>query len=102
MVIVLEKALHSMRIGPPPPPYSQSDPPPFRDANRVAQTLITLPSHLLLRIVYGLFPQVPDKDRGTVERQRLTLYWINTSLRLVCKPLYIGMTFSLLMLPPAS
>ncbi|KAL4248787.1 hypothetical protein ABKN59_008348 [Abortiporus biennis] len=59
---------------PPPPPYSQ--PPP---------TLVTVPPHILLKIVYETFTSTTS-----IEKQRKTLYWLNVSLRTVCRSLYIA------------
>lgn len=91
MVLVLEKPPLSMR--PAPPPYivnEAANPPPFPNAHKVPTTLASLSPALLLKIVYSTFPQLPDRDRGKMERQRMTLYWLNTSLRLVNRSLYIG------------
>ncbi|OBZ74541.1 hypothetical protein A0H81_05199 [Grifola frondosa] len=83
MVIIDEKM-----ILPPPPPYVADgpvSPPPFPcQFPRDAPTLVTLPSHLLLRIVYETFPQ------GRVEKQRKLLYWLTMSLRLVSRALYVA------------
>jgi hypothetical protein len=86
MVIVDEKSLH------PPPPYNVAGAaplPPFPH-RRQQLTLSVLPPHLLLKIVYMTFPQTPGVDEGRLERQRKTLYWLCTSLRLVNKALYTG------------
>jgi len=82
MIIINEKAQPMRGV---PPPYSDQ-PPPFT----VSPTLDTLSPHLLLQIIYRLFPQTPDVDRGKVERQRMTLYYLSTSLRLVNRVFYIG------------
>ena len=73
-----------------PPPYEQLQPPPFSLSSRPPPTLDSLSPHLLLQIVHGLFPQTPDVDKGKVERQRMTLYYLSTSLRLVNRVFYIG------------
>ncbi|KAI0668995.1 hypothetical protein C8Q78DRAFT_1080860 [Trametes maxima] len=82
MVILDEKMLL-----PPPPPYIAAgpvSPPPFPSSNRVPPTLVTLPPHLLLRIVYETFSQ------GKVQSQRKVLYWLTMSLRLVNRALYVA------------
>ncbi|KAI0270388.1 hypothetical protein BC834DRAFT_861096 [Gloeopeniophorella convolvens] len=101
MVVVDEKAQAML---PPPPPYSSPSPavrpsfvplpvpvhpPPF-SAPRARPSLATFPPHLLLHIVHRTFPQAPDKDYGKLERQRKTLYWLSTSLRLVNRAFYIA------------
>ncbi|KAF9645181.1 hypothetical protein BDM02DRAFT_3101742 [Thelephora ganbajun] len=72
-----------------PPPYEHLQPPPFPISPRPPPTLDTLSPHLLLQIVHGLFPQTPDVNKGKVERQRETLYYLSTSLRLVNRMFYI-------------
>ncbi|KAH9856200.1 hypothetical protein C2E23DRAFT_750193 [Lenzites betulinus] len=82
MVILDEKTMY-----PPPPPYVHSDPvspPPFPSQSRPPPTLVTLPPHLLLRIVYETFPP------GKVQNQRKVLYWFTMSLRLVNRALYVA------------
>jgi hypothetical protein len=49
-----------------------------------------LPSHLLLYIVHSSFPQAPDRSYNKLERQRKTLHWLATSLRLVNRTFYLG------------
>lgn len=61
----------------------------------------TLPSHILLQIVYSTFPQTDGVYEGgetvsKVERQRENLFWMEMSLRLVNRALYVGALFSLL------
>jgi len=73
-----------------PPPYEHLQPPPFLVVSRSPPTLDTLSPHLLLQIVHGLFPQTPNADKGKAERQRVTLYYLSTSLRLVNRVFYIG------------
>ncbi|TBU38485.1 hypothetical protein BD309DRAFT_971810 [Dichomitus squalens] len=83
MVILDEKAL----MLPPPPPYVEAgpvSPPPFPTQHRPPLTLVTLPPHILLRVVYETFSQ------GRVEKQRKVLYWLTLSLRLVNRAMYIG------------
>ena len=87
MIIIDEKS-QPMPSG--PPPYEDLQPPPFAIAARPPTTLDTLSPHILLQIVHGLFPQTPNADRGKVERQRMTLYYLSTSLRLVNRVFYIG------------
>jgi hypothetical protein len=87
MIIIDEKA-QVMCSG--PPPYEHLHPPPFQVSSRPPPTLDSLSPHILLQIVHGLFPQTPDVDRGKVERQRMTLYYLSTSLRLVNRVFYIG------------
>ena len=73
---------------PPPPPYAPPEPvspPPFPYQSRVAPTLPTLPPHILLHIVYATFG-----SGETIEKQRKVLYWLNTSLRAVCRTFYVG------------
>lgn len=91
MIIIGEKA-QAMNGG--PPPYEPLSPPPFQVSSRPPPTLDTLSPHLLLQIVHGLFPQTPNADKGTIERQRMTLYYLSTSLRLVNRVFYIGQWFT--------
>ncbi|KAI0371001.1 hypothetical protein BV20DRAFT_966111 [Pilatotrama ljubarskyi] len=82
MVILDEKMML-----PPPPPYIEAgpvSPPPFPVQNRPPPTLVTLPPHLLLRVVYETFTQ------GEFKKQRKVLYWLTMSLRLVSRALYIA------------
>ncbi|EPQ55722.1 hypothetical protein GLOTRDRAFT_75877 [Gloeophyllum trabeum ATCC 11539] len=92
VVITDDKSMH--RNLPPPPPYYAAgpvSPPPFPNHfPRPKLTLATLPSHILLQIVYATFPRTADKDEGKLERQRKTLYWLSTSLRLVNRAFYIA------------
>ena len=76
----------------PPPPYLSSTvpPPPFPGGHRGAAKLYDLPPSLLLKIVYMTFPQTPGFDEGKIERQRKTLGWLSTHLRLVNRSFYIG------------
>ncbi|KAH0834115.1 hypothetical protein J3R83DRAFT_11403 [Lanmaoa asiatica] len=86
MVILDEKCMI------PPPPYAAAGsvaPPPF-PGNRSHQSLATLPSHLLLKIVYTTFPQAPGINETQPERQRKTLYWLSHQLRLVNRSFYIA------------
>lgn len=55
-------------------------------------TLTTLPSYILLHIIYQTLPQSDGKFYGESkdERQRKVLYWMSISLRLVNRALYIG------------
>ncbi|KAF8645635.1 hypothetical protein AX16_007717 [Volvariella volvacea WC 439] len=77
-------------LSPPPPYIPAPGPPPFRNGHRPLMTFTALPAHLLLEIVYATFPQTPDVDRGKVERQRKTLFWLSTSFRLVNHACYIA------------
>jgi len=86
MILIDEKS-QPMHSG--PPPYQDLQPPPFALA-KSPPTLTTLSPHILLQIVHGLFPQTPNADKGKVERQRMTLYHLCTSLRLVNRVFYIG------------
>lgn len=101
MVVVDEKTML-----PPPPSYSLPlthpnvppapgylHPPPLSAASRTRMTISNLPSHLLLHIVHRTFPQVPDLSYNRLERQRKTLRWLSTSLRLVNRTFYIGTQF---------
>ena len=84
MVVLDEKSVSML---PPPPPYVEDgplSPPPFPSQSRAPPTLVTLPPHLLLRIVYDTF------SGGPVKSQRKVLYWLTMSLRLVNRALYIG------------
>jgi hypothetical protein len=100
MVVVDEKTML-----PPPPAYTSVPrtpvaaeslhPPPFSAPFRKLATLSDLPSHLLLHVVHRTFPQAPDKSYNKLERQRKTLRWLTTSLRLVNRTFYIGMSLSL-------
>ncbi|KAI0061260.1 hypothetical protein BV25DRAFT_1826734 [Artomyces pyxidatus] len=92
MVVVDEKTML-----PPPPPYvyPQSPstplslhPPPF--SAKPMATIYSLPPSVLLHIVHHTFPQVPGLDEGRLERQRRTLYWLSTSLRLVNRAIYVA------------
>ena len=89
-MIIIEEKSQPMRGVPPPYSYEHLQPPPFVVSSRPPPTLGTLSPHLLLQIVHGLFPQTPDVDRGKVERQRMTLYYLSTSLRLVNRVFYVG------------
>lgn len=91
MVIINDKL-------PPPPPYhigarhpaprsseqSQLPPPPFR-SRRTCHSLIELPQHILLQIVYATCP-----DNIDPERLRIRLYWVAMYLRLTSRALYIA------------
>ncbi|EMD35206.1 hypothetical protein CERSUDRAFT_116675 [Gelatoporia subvermispora B] len=83
MVVIDEKMML-----PPPPPYADSgpvSPPPFpSQAFREAPALGTLSPHILLRIVYEVFPQ------GRPQGQRKMLYWMSSSLRLVNRAFFIA------------
>ncbi|KAH9886986.1 hypothetical protein C8Q73DRAFT_657671 [Cubamyces lactineus] len=84
MVVLDEKSVSML---PPPPPYVEDgplSPPPFPSQSRAPPTLVTLPPHLLLRIVYDTF------SGGPVKSQRKVLYWLTMSLRLVNRALYIA------------
>ncbi|KAK7680802.1 hypothetical protein QCA50_016110 [Cerrena zonata] len=73
---------------PPPPPYAPAEPvspPPFPYQSRIVPTLATLPPNILLQIVYATFG-----GKGTIEKQRQILYWLNTSLRAVCRTIYVA------------
>lgn len=78
----------------PPPPYvanaSALPPPPFPGEHRGAAQPSDLPPYLLLKIVYMTFPQTPGIDEGKIERQRKTLCWLSTQLRLVNRSFYIA------------
>ncbi|CAK5278225.1 unnamed protein product [Mycena citricolor] len=92
-MIIDEKT--AMQI-PPPPPYASANvvpintaPPPFPHT-RAKPTLLSLPPHILLQIIYMTFPQTHGIDSGKLERQRRTLYWLSDSLRLVSRTLYVA------------
>lgn len=75
----------------PPPPYALSNaPPPFRNRRGALLAFSSLPSHLLLQIVYMTFPQTSGFDETRLERQRKTLYWLSIGLRLVNRAFYVG------------
>ncbi|KAK0210380.1 hypothetical protein DFS33DRAFT_1270432 [Desarmillaria ectypa] len=90
-MIIEEKCMH-----PSPPPYNNSSPPPpFTPSEtrpKQKPALGGLPPHLLLKIVYCTFPQRDGnfEGEGKIERQRMTLYWLVTSLRLVNRSLYVA------------
>jgi hypothetical protein len=77
---------------PPPPPYhivrhpprTQLAPPPFR-SRRACRSLVELPQHVLLQIVYATCP-----DDIPPERLRRRLYWVAMYLRLTSRALYVG------------
>jgi hypothetical protein len=78
---------------PPPPPYLSTVAaglPPFHLRTGPPPNLHTLPSHILLQIVYSTFPQTSLADQDKPERQRKTLYWLAISLRLVNRALYVA------------
>ena len=88
MIIIDEKS-HPMN-GVPPPYEQPPPPPPFSISPRPPPTLDALSPHLLLQIVHSLFPQTSCADKGKVQRQRETLYYLGTSLRLVNRLFYTG------------
>jgi hypothetical protein len=94
MVIVDEKQFMFHSIPPPPyipSPQSPHYPPPFpHHQHHHPPTLSALPAHLLLKIVYLTFPQTEGIEGGRIERQRKTLYWLETGLRLVNRAFYVG------------
>lgn len=83
---------------PPPPPYhtgarhphphphpqAQLAPPPFR-TRRACRSLVQLPQHVLLQIVYATCP-----DDIPPDRLRRRLYWVAMYLRLTSRALYTG------------
>ena len=88
-MILDEKIMRS-----PPPPYisTVAVPPPFNLRTTPRQNIHSLPSHILLQVVYSTFPQSSLRDQARIQRQRKTLYWLATSLRLVNRALYIACT----------
>lgn len=86
MIVIDEKSQPMCGV---PPPYEQLQPPPFLVAPRPPPTLATISPHILLQIIHQLFPQTSDANKGKVERQRETLYYLSTSLRLVNRVFYI-------------
>lgn len=89
--------IDSKSMDPPPPPYLPPAPPfsaiPARSTLRAQKpTLLTLPAHVLLQIVYSTFPQSDGRYDGQskLERQRENLHWMVTSLRLVNRAVYIA------------
>lgn len=88
MIIIDEKSQPMRDV---PPPYECLQPPSFPDAPRPPPpTLATLPPHILLQIIHQLFPQASDVNKGKVERQRETLYYLSDSLRLVNRVFYLA------------
>ena len=87
MIIMDEKSQPMRGV---PPPYEYPQPPPFPVAPRPPPTLDKLSPHILLQIIHQLFPQTSDANKGKVERQRETLYYLSTSLRLVNRVFYVG------------
>ncbi|KAF9556909.1 hypothetical protein CPC08DRAFT_615313, partial [Agrocybe pediades] len=99
-----------------PPPYlrSPSSAPgsPFPNGSRPPATLSSLPAHILLQIIHHTFPPLPSANSPSgssiytpappmfsqieyqlsqpsiPERQRKTLLWLSTHLRLVSRSLY--------------
>ncbi|KAK1229073.1 hypothetical protein PQX77_007889 [Marasmius sp. AFHP31] len=69
----------------PPPPYNAS-------ARRLAPTFSSLPHNILLQIVYAVFPQTDCPLHGDAKlvRQRGTLHWLQSCLRMVNSSLYIA------------
>lgn len=65
---------------------------PYHSARKSKPMFSSLPSHLLLQIVYCTFPWKDGQFEGDVKEvlQRRTLYWLETSLRFVNRDLYIG------------
>lgn len=103
-MILDDKVIMSL---PPPPPYlgngavvvagsptMGTPPPPFSEAmhGQPARPLkfSSLPSHILLQIVYNTFPTRPSLNSGLGEMQRKMLLWLAKSLRLVNKSFYIA------------
>ncbi|PPQ79178.1 hypothetical protein CVT25_002802 [Psilocybe cyanescens] len=117
---------------PPPPPYLQSQSPPSPSSSsahfsaRPHATLTSLPSHILLQIIHHTFPPLTSPSHTPLpspshqyqqlyqdtkpERQRKTLFWLSTALRLVSRQLYTACmhvlrstylpSYSLLVRPP--
>ena len=81
-MIIDDKVLMAL----PPPPYPAS-----RPGGSTPRALTSLPPHILLQIIHHTFPQgiaaAPYQDTHP-ERQRKTLFWLSTSLRLVSRTLY--------------
>ncbi|KAJ3857899.1 hypothetical protein EV368DRAFT_29124 [Lentinula lateritia] len=71
---------------------SAGDNNPYHSARKSQPMFSSLPSHLLLQIVYCTFPWQDGQFEGDVKEvlQRRTLYWLETSLRLVNRDLYIA------------
>lgn len=103
-MILDDKVIMSL---PPPPPYLPNGvavvagsptlgtpPPPFSESThcQLARPLkfSSLPSHILLQIVYNTFPTRPSLNSGLGEMQRKILLWLAKSLRLVNKSFYIA------------
>ena len=87
MILIDEKSQAMLGV---PPPYEDLQPPPFPISPRPPPTLDAVSPHLLLQIVHSLFPQTSNAGKGKVERQRETLYYLSTSLRLVNRVFYVG------------
>lgn len=81
----------------PPPPYElivqrRPEVPPLPSQTaKTSASFSTLPSHIILQIVYSTFPQSDGQfqDETWVEVQRRNLFWLETSLRVVNRALYI-------------
>ncbi|KAH8830943.1 hypothetical protein DL96DRAFT_1594896, partial [Flagelloscypha sp. PMI_526] len=76
-----------------PPPPSYDEPPSFAAATTgkrdVPLSLSTIPPHLLLHIVFYTIPHGLRPNKALLEEQRRALHWLNDSLRLVDRALYI-------------
>ncbi|THV07851.1 hypothetical protein K435DRAFT_576839, partial [Dendrothele bispora CBS 962.96] len=85
-------------VAPPPTVFAVDGDNPYaawlaaRTPPKHKPTLSTLPSHLLLEVVYSTFPQEDGNHEGEskIVRQRENLYWLETSLRLVSRKMYIA------------
>ena len=79
MILDMEKS--------PPPPYRQDADLDARiqNARTYPPTLIGIPPHLLLQIVYWTCPECISP-----EERRASLYWMCSSLRYTCRDLWIG------------
>ncbi|KAL0578239.1 hypothetical protein V5O48_003734, partial [Marasmius crinis-equi] len=67
-------------------------PPPYIAPPRPSPTFSSLPHNILLQIVYAVFPQTDCPLHGDAKlvRQRETLHWLQSSLRMVNSSLYIA------------
>ncbi|KDR78160.1 hypothetical protein GALMADRAFT_1304183 [Galerina marginata CBS 339.88] len=89
---------------PPPPPYLSSSPTPSTPTHPSLprRTLTSLPPHILLQIIHHTFPPIlapnplPSYQNAQLqlyqdtmpEKQRKTLFWLSTHLRLVSRQMY--------------
>ena len=96
MVIIVAEKENSDELSPPPAYTATSDLVATSSAHSTSRSqklkLTTLPSYILLHIIYQTLPQIDGKYYGESrsELQRKVLYWMTVSLRLVNRALYIS------------